>query len=351
MNSRIEKIKSIPWDVGVSILSTIIIAFFTFLWDSADNKYLISLRTIIISISALLLVYWLVICLISLKLNLRKMNSNRKIYKNLNAYVNNKDAVKSIQFYDFSVLSEPTEYQDSTIEMKLKRIGGVSDESFESNCIISDTFSFSTAFYSKYYYDVFQSIKRVDEKIRQRQMVTDENLNTVMEQINTCCLGIADDYLNIYSIEEIKPEHYFYYRVLSVLANKGAVYATILKQRESKERFLVDGSSYKIDRVLTNRPAEIELVLRRGKRTQLFSAIMTGELYSFFHEPNSPKQNRSYFSSLYYLPKTNKPELMVVTYDLNCLSVLSEYDALVACEKIRDEISHIVTGRKESKSV
>ena len=150
MNSRIEKIKSIPWDVGVSILSTIIIAFFTFLWDSADNKYLISLRTIIISISALLLVYWLVICLISLKLNLRKMNSNRKIYKNLNAYVNDKDAVKSIQFYDFSVLSEPTEYQDSTIEMKLKRIGGVSDESFESNCIISDTFSFSTAFYSKY---------------------------------------------------------------------------------------------------------------------------------------------------------------------------------------------------------
>ena len=159
------------------------------------------------------------------------------------------------------------------------------------------------------------------------------------------------DYLNISSIKDIKPEHYFYYRTLYVLANKGAIYGTLLYQLDSKEKFLIDGKSCKIDRVLVGKSVELEDALKCGKHSQYISAIMTGELYVFFHEPYSLKHNRSYFSSILNSSNNNKKQLLVVTFDLDCLSVLSEYDAVVRCEQIHSEINRVLSGRKEKSHI
>ena len=351
MKKILDFFKSLIWETIITIVTTLLVAFFSFLWNSVNNTYEVTLKSILVFISLTILVFWLLLLLISILSHFKEMSFKRRIFKKLTKYVKNNDAVKSIQFYEIPKLLRPSKYKDDHIDIGFKRIGGISDESFETNSIINDSYVISTDFYTRYYYDVFEKIKSIDKMARLNEKVSDECLLELFEQIGICCTGIKNKYLDITSVKEIKPEHYFYYRTLYVLTNKGAVYAALLNQRFNNGNFLKEGSSCKIDRVLEDKPIELENALKHGRRSQYLGALMTGELFVFYHEPNSRKENRSYFSSLYHSLIKRKDCLMVVTFDSNCLSVLSEYGAVVACERMRDEISRLINRRKEIETI
>jgi len=351
MNSIIGLVKKFAWELLISIVNALTFSFFAFIWESADKTWEISLKSIVVFICLMVLAFWILLLSISLLTHFKDMNHKRRLYKKLSQYIINNEAVKSIQIYNISKLLKPSEYTDSSIEIKIERSGGITAEFFETNCILYDSYKISYDFYIRYYYDVFETIKDIDQKIRLNQKVSSNCLFYALEEIEKCCSGIMKDYLNISSIKDIKPEHYFYYRTLYVLANKGAIYGTLLYQLDSKEKFLIDGKSCKIDRVLVGKSVELEDALKCGKHSQYISAIMTGELYVFFHEPYSLKHNRSYFSSILNSSNNNKKQLLVVTFDLDCLSVLSEYDAVVRCEQIHSEINRVLSGRKEKSHI
>lgn len=351
MNRFIELFKKYIVEIIISITSTLILSFFTFIWDSTDKSFEISLREILIFLCFVFVFFWLLLLLISILSHFKEMKRNRNVYCKLSKYLKNNEAVKSIQFYSIPNLSKPTDYNDDYIKVQVNRIGGLSEEDFETNCIVNDSYYISSSFYSRYYYGVFKSIREVEHSIRLNSKISDANLIYLLDQIDNCCFGIINEYLNIDTIEEIKPEHYFYYRTLYVLANKGAIYATLLQQRYNRIKFINDGCSCKMDRVLIGKSLELEEALKRGKRSQYFGAFMTGELFVFSHETNTIKSERSYFSSLFCFPGIKHSCLMVVTYDNECLSAVSEGEAIAKCECIRNEINHIVTGRKEIEEV
>lgn len=346
MKSIIDFFRKFVWEISISIVSTFICYLFTFIWEFADKTWEISLRSIIVFLCFMLLTFWIILLFISFLSHFKEMNHKRRLYKSLAKYMKNHEVVKSIQFYSITRLLNPDKYNDENIEIKIERVGGITAKAFETNCILNDSYVISQDFYIRYYYEVFETIKDIDHKIRIHQRISPNNLFYALEKIENCCSGIMNDYLNISSVNDIKPEHYFYYRTLSVLANKGSIYGSLLNQMATKERFLLDGKSCKIDRVLVGKTAELEDALKYGKHSQYISSIMTEELFVFFHEPNSYKSNRSYFSSILNSSTKTDNQLMVVTLDYDCLSVLTEYDAIVSCEKIHNNICDIVNSRK-----